>query len=63
MEVSSRFSVKKSSSPSKKQDKTNLISDSQDDEINTSNYQYGSVIVQNGSRKSGKYLRVPFKCF
>lgn len=54
MEVSSRFSVKKSSSPSKKQDKTNLISDSQDDEINTSNYHYGSVIVQNGSKKSGK---------
>ena len=55
----SRFSVKKSSSPGRKQDKTNLISDSQDDEINTSNY-YGAVIVQNG-KKSGIKVNFDFQ--
>ena len=54
MSASGRFSVKKSGSPSKHLDKTNLIGDSNDDEVvvvSVDSSQYGSV---NGAGKKRK---------
>ena len=57
MSASGRFSVKKSGSPSKHLDKTNLIGDSNDDEVvvvSVDSSQYGSV---NGGKKRKKKSR------